>query len=339
MSQSVSLSLDEAHTLAVEALVASRTSPEVAACVARALVASEADGQTGHGLSRIPSYAVQSRSGKVDGFALPVAERVAPGVLRVDAGFGFAYPSFELVCNRLPEIVAQTGLGIAAIARSHHFGQAGAHCERLAEKGLVAFVFGNAPKAIAPWGGKRPLFGTNPIAFAAPGGHGRPALVIDLAVSRVSRGKIMTAQKRGQPIPEGWVLDRNGQPTTDANEGMVGTMIPIGEAKGAALAMMVEVMSAALVGASLAFEASSLFSGEGPAPDLGQTVLAIDPDPVSSGAFAERMTTLLDAVEAEEGVRIPGARRLAAREQAKRVGLSIPVSVHTEIMDIVAGRV
>jgi (2R)-3-sulfolactate dehydrogenase (NADP+) len=337
MSASVTLSLAEAEALATAALVAAGTSPENAECVARALVAAEADGQAGHGLSRVPSYAAQARSGKVDGHAVPDFSRPAPALLRVDAGLGFAYPAFDLVIDALPAVVAETGIALAAIRRSHHFGQAGAHCEKLAEKGLVAFVFGNAPKSIAPWGGRSPLFGTNPIAFAAPLADGAPPLVIDLAVSRVARGKIMAADKAGRPIPEGWALDADGNPTTDAKAALAGTMIPIGEAKGAALALMVEVMAAALVGASLAFEASSLFTGEGAAPDLGQTVIAIDPGMTSAGAYAERMASLVAAIEAEEGVRLPGSRRLEARARAARDGVAIPAPIHAEIVALAGG--
>ena len=197
---------------------------------------------------------------------------------------------------------------------------------------MVAFVFGNAPKAIAPWGGKAPLYGTNPIAFAAPLGEGRPPLVIDLALSRVARGKIMAADKAGKPIPEGWALDPDGRPTTDPKAALAGTMIPIGEAKGAALALMVEVLAAGLTGASLAFEASSLFSGDGAPPNLGQTIVAIDPGLASAGAFAERMSTLVEAIESEPGARLPGTSRLAARARAKAEGIAIPKPIHSEIL-------
>jgi (2R)-3-sulfolactate dehydrogenase (NADP+) len=337
MSATETLTLAEAHELAAAALMASNTAPDVAESVAQALVAAEADGQSGHGLSRIPSYAGQARSGKVNGHAVPKLEDVTPALFRVDACDGFAYPAFDLVIEHLPERARKLGIAMAAVRRSHHFGQAGAHCEKLAELGLAAFVYGNAPASIAPWGGRVPRFGTNPIAFAAPAGKGRDPLVIDLAVSRVAKGKIMAAEKAGKSIPEGWALDPDGNPTTDASAAMAGTMIPIGEAKGAALAMMVEVMSAAMVGASLAFEAPSLFTPEGSVLNLGQTIIAIDPDLVSGGLFGERMETLLDTVTAEEGVRLPGSSRLAARMKATTGGLAIPVHILGEIRQIIAG--
>ena len=337
MSEAVVLSLEEARSLVSVALTASGAAPENVASVARALVAAEADGQIGHGLSRVPSYAAQLRAGKVDGRASPRAERIAPAVLRVDAGLGFAYPAFDRVIEDLPPIAREAGIALAAVVRSHHFGQAGAHCERLADRGVVALLFGNTPKAMAPWGGRAPLLGTNPIAFAAPMPEGAPPLVIDLALSRVARGKILAAEKAGKPIPEGWALDRDGNPTSDPRAALAGTMLPIGEAKGAALALMVEIMSAALAGAHFGFEASSFLNDDGPPPDVGQTVIAIDATRVSGGAFAERMATLATAFAAEPGVRLPGSRRLRARAKAAREGLRVPPPLLAEIRAL-AGR-
>ncbi|WP_425087746.1 Ldh family oxidoreductase [Stappia sp.] len=332
MTEPVRLTLEQADALVRKVLVACDTSPDNAASVARALVAAEADGQGGHGLSRLPSYAAQSRCGKVDGHARPVVTHPTPALLRVDAGFGFAFPAFDAAIDALPEMAANAGVAMAAIRRSHHFGQAGAHCERLAEKGLVAFVFGNTPKAIAPWGGTSPLYGTNPIAFAAPIAAGTPPLVIDLALSRSARGKIMAAQKAGTTIPEGWALDAQGQPTTDPTEALAGTMIPIGEAKGAALALMVEVMAAAVAGACLAFEATSLLNADGGPPDLGQTVIVIDPHLASGGVYGERIGALIAAIEVEEGARLPGSRRLESRAKAAREGVAIAAPLHREIL-------
>lgn len=331
------LTLEDAEGLAFDALVAAGTAPENARPVARALIAAEASGQPGHGLSRIPSYTQQVRSGKVDGTARPVAEKIKPGVVRIDAGFGFSYLSIDLALELLPEMARDTGVALAAIHRSHHFGQAGLHCEVLAEKGLVALVFGNAPKAIAPWGASRAMFGTNPIAFAAPAPEGEAPLVIDFAVSRVAKGKILAAQRTGDAIPEGWALDANGNPTTDAEAAMKGTMVPIGEAKGAALSMMIEVLSAALVGANFGFEASSLFDGEGGPPNLGQTILAIDPGPVSGQAYFERISVLFSEMAATEGARLPGSRRLDAREAARENGLLLPAQIRDDLLRL-AGR-
>lgn len=331
------LSLVEAEELAFGALVAAGTLEENARPVAKALIAAEASGQPGHGLSRIPSYTEQVRTGKVDGAARPVAEKVKPGVLCIDAGHGFSYPAIDIALDLLPDMARTNGLALAAIRRSHHFGQAGLHCEALAEKGLIALIFGNAPKAIAPWGASRPMFGTNPIAFAAPAPSGEAPLVIDFAVSRVAKGKILAAQRTGKAIPEGWALDQNGAPTTDAAEAMKGTMVPIGEAKGAALSMMIEVLSAALVGANFGFEASSLFDGEGGPPNLGQTILAIDPGPASGDTYLDRMAFLFKEIAETDGARMPGSRRLSARSKARESGLNLPRQIHEDLVRL-AGR-
>ena len=163
-----SLSAADLEALIVAAMVACNTSEANARSVARALAQAEIDGQKGHGLSRVPSYGAQSKSGKVDGHAMPEARQPRPGSLMIDAKHGFAFPAFDLAITRLPEIARANGIAAAGFTRSHHFGVAGRHVERLAEAGLVALGFGNTPKAMAPWGGKQPLYGTNPIAFAVP---------------------------------------------------------------------------------------------------------------------------------------------------------------------------
>lgn len=326
----VTLPVAETHALIMQALMANKTSEANARSVAGALIAAQASGQPGHGISRVPSYSAQSRKGKVDGFATPSSVQVSETIIRVDAANGFAYPAFEMALEALPKMAAKHGLALAAISRSHHFGQGGAHCEALAREGLVSFVFGNATASIAPWGASKPLFGTNPIAFAAPV-PGRDPFVVDLAVSRVAKGKIMAAEKTGSSIPEGWALDKDGNPTTNASAAMDGTMLPIGEAKGAALAMMIEVLSAALVGACFGFETTGLISSEGGPADMGQVIVAIDPDRTSNGAFAERIVTLIEMVEGTEGARVPGSRRLTERHKAETEGLTMPLPIVNEV--------
>ncbi len=332
MAETETLSLAEATALAEAALVAANTSAENASIVARALVRAEADGQGGHGMSRVPSYAAQTRTGKVQGHAVPVLGDVKPAAFRVDAGHGFAYPALDLTIPELARRAGEFGIAAAAIHRSHHFGVAGHHCEDLADLGLVALVYGNAPKALAPWGATTSVLGTNPIAFGAPMDGG--ALVIDMAVTTVARGKILAAREAGESIPEGWALGPDGAPTTDPVTALKGTMAPIGGAKGAALALMVEVMSACLAGAAFGTEASSLFDGEGAPPNLGQVLIAVDANGLSGGAFASRIAELAGIYEALDGARLPGTRRFAARERAARDGLALKSAVLAQIREI-----
>ncbi|MCK6449449.1 MAG: Ldh family oxidoreductase [Alphaproteobacteria bacterium] len=321
---------DGLRRLVAAALERSNTAPANAASVADALVAAEIDGQKGHGLSRVPGYAAQARSGKVDGRAVPRARRPRPGAVVVDAADGFAFPAIDLAIAELAGVAPTQGAAAAAIRHSHHFGVAGHHAERLAERGLVALVLGNSPQAIAPWGGTRALFGTNPIAFAAPR-RGHPPLVIDLSLSKVARGRIMVAAQKGEAIPEGWALDKDGRPTTDAKAALDGAMLPMGDAKGAALALMVEILAAALTASHLGFEASSFFAADGPPPRVGQFMLALDPGALSGGAFAERLETLLAAMLAEPGVRLPGTRRLDNRLKARSGSIEVDDKTLREI--------
>ncbi|WP_420413816.1 Ldh family oxidoreductase [Roseibium sp.] len=306
------------------------TSSGNALSVARALIAAEIDGQAGHGFSRVASYAAQARSGKVNGRATPEIVHRAAAYAGVDAGNGFAFPAIDLAIDTLTELTPKTGIAGAGIRRSHHCGQLGAHVERLAEQGLVALMVANAPQAMAPWGGHAPLFGTNPIAFAAPRKDTAP-LVIDLSLSKVARGKVMAASKAGRPIPEGWALDKDGQPTTDPKAALAGTMIPAGDAKGAALALIVEILAATLIGANHSFEATSFFDADGAPPGVGQTIITFAPDLVSGNNFADRVEVLIGEIEAQDGTRLPGNRRFNAREEARNRGVAVPAHLLEEI--------
>jgi (2R)-3-sulfolactate dehydrogenase (NADP+) len=329
----IRLSVADTEALVVAALVANRTSGENAHPTAHALVAAEADGQRGHGLSRVASYAAQSRVGKVNGHAHPRLMELKPGAVKIDADLGFAYPAIDLALARLVTIARTQGIGVATIHRSHHFGQAGAHAERLAAQGLIALVFGNSPKAMAFWGGRKPMLGTNPIAFSCPLRTGAP-LVIDLALSVAARGKIMAAQKEGKAIPPDWALDADGNPTTDAGAALKGSILAIGGAKGGALALMVEILAAALTGGHFGWEASSVLDEHGPPPELGHAIVAIDADALSGGTFLERMDGLLKAMGEEPGVRLPGLRRLENRARAAKEGLVLTPALHAEIMTL-----
>jgi (2R)-3-sulfolactate dehydrogenase (NADP+) len=319
------LSLAETTVWVAAAFERYGCSKDNAQSVARALVAAEADGLKGHGLSRVPTYLQMVRSGKIDGKARPSTTRPRHAVLAIDAACGFAYPAIDLAVSELPELASEHGIAVASIYRSNHCGAAGLPCEVLARSGLVVLLFANTPSAIAPWGGRQPVFGTNPIAFAAPL-EGRHPAVVDIALSKVARGSIVAAKQRGEAIPEGWALDIEGNSTIDPAKALLGTMIPLGDAKGAALAFMVEILAACVPGANLAFEASSFLNGEGP-PATGQLILAIDPVAFGHGRFTERMATLIAAIERQSGARLPGARRLANRARAERDGITIPPEI------------
>lgn len=323
------LSLEELRRLIVQALMNSNTSAANAQAVADALVAADADGLASHGAARLPAYADQALSGKVNGLAEPIVEQRASAVLHVDGQSGFAFRAIAQGLERGVERVAESGIVAVGVGRSHHMGAAGYHVERMAKRGLIALAMSNSPAAIAPWGGNRSLFGTNPIAFACPRVN-HPPLVVDLSLSKVARGKIKLAADRQEPIPQGWAVDAQGEPTTDAQAALEGSMLPIGDAKGAALVLMVEILAATLTGSNHGYEAGSFFTAEGAPPDIGHFFLLIDPDRFNVD-FSARLESLLAAIEAQSGTRLPGQRRLENRHQAAQEGVSIPDVLYEEL--------
>ncbi|MBO1020525.1 Ldh family oxidoreductase [Methylobacterium sp. SD274] len=323
------LRLDAAHRLATDTLVRCGTAPIQAESVARALVGAEADGLKTHGLMRLLAYGEQVRAGKVVGDAVVTTARPKPGLLAIDAAHGFAYPALDTAIALLPEIAREQGIAAAAIRRSHHCGAAGRPVEALAEQGLVAILFANAPASMAPWGGTRPVFGTNPIAFACPLPGAEP-IIVDLSLSKVARGNIITAKQRGETIPEGWALDAAGNPTTDPVAALAGTMVPLGDAKGTALALMVELLAAGLTGARFAREATSFLDAEGEPPATGQLILAIDATAFAGNAL-ERFAVMARSVAEQDGARLPGTRRFAARARAAEEGITLSDTLLAEI--------
>jgi len=331
MSATETISVAALEEVVTRVFAAARTSVSTARSVSRALVGAEIDGQGGHGLSRVASYRAQALAGKIDGAAMPTVTRTRPGSLVVDAAFGFAFPAFDAAITAIPPAARETGIAAAAVVRSHHCGQLGRHVERLAEQGLVALLFANTPGAMAMAGGTKPVFGTNPIAFAAPL-RDRPPVVVDMALSTVARGKILSASQKGAAIPEGWAYDREGQPTTDAKAALAGSLAPMGGAKGAALAFMVEVLAVAIGGQHFAFEASSFLDAEGGPPAVGQLLIAIDPDAFAAhGVLLDRMGVLAARIEGDGTARLPGSRRIVLRERAARDGLTLAADTLAEL--------
>jgi (2R)-3-sulfolactate dehydrogenase (NADP+) len=324
------LTLEEARALVRRIMDGQGLSGEVGASLANALIAAESEGQPGHGLSRIPAYLSQLKVGKVNPEANPSVRQPMPSAVFVDADGGFAFPALDLAFENGSELARKTGIAAISVHHSHHCGSLGYQVERFASQGLLAIMVANAPKAMAPWGGKQPIFGTNPIAFATPV-EGCEPIVIDLSLSRVARGKVMLAAREGRDIPDNWALDVDGNPTTDPQAALAGTMAPIGDAKGTALAMMVEVLAAALTGSTLSCKASSFFDDKGSRPSVGQFIIAIDPRSGADG-FAESVRELAEAILSEPGVRLPGMRRHAAILEAEANGIQVNEKLFKELM-------
>jgi (2R)-3-sulfolactate dehydrogenase (NADP+) len=256
----------------------------------------------------------------------------------IDVKRGFFYPAIDLAFEHFPAKAKANGIAAVAFHNSHHCGVLGHHVEKAAEMGLIALVMGNTPQAMAPWGGTKPIYGTQPLAFASPRRESLP-LVMDMALTQVARGNIMTAKQQGKPIPEGWATDAKGNPTTDASVALAeGVLLPAGGVKGAALGLMVEILCAPLTGSALSTEASSFFTTDGGSPSVGQFLIAIDPEAFSGNAhFLERVEAILESITSQEGARLPGGRRVELREQAAEKGLDVPANLVDEVR-AVAGQ-
>ena len=330
------VSIDELRTLAERALAAAGAGPAMAASTAKALVTADTQGLTSHGVSRVPQYAGFLKNGRANGKAVASMTRAKGAAILVDAKDGLAFPACDLAIAEAIVRAREYGIAIAGVTNSHHFGVAAHHLEAVAAQGMAGIAMGNSPAAMPMPGGKRALFGTNPIAAVFPRRHGAP-ISIDLSLSEVARGKIMVAAQKGESIPLGWALDKAGQPTTDAKAALEGMMLPFGSTagsnagsnaggtKGAMLALMVELLVVALTGAQFGFEADSFFVAEGNQPKLGQTFIVINPNALAGNdTYTERVETLLTAMLADDGVRLPGARRNALAEKAVHNGIEIP---------------
>lgn len=334
---SVTLSLSEVEDLTARALAACSVSRANADPVVQSVVAAEADGIHSHGLARLPTYCEHARCGKVDGQAQPTAARSAPGALQVDARDGFAHPAIDLGLQQLPAMARETGVAAMAVTNSYNCGVVGYHLERIARTGLVALGFVNAPASIAPWGGKAPVFGTNPLACAVPRGDRAP-LVIDQSSSVVAKSEVVVHKQQSEPLPEGWALDRDGRPTTDPEAALDGgTMVPAGGYKGANQALLVELFAAVLAPATLSIDASPFAGNDGGPPRTGQFFIAVDPAPFAGAAFTERLERLLTAITTQDGTRLPGDGRLAARERTAREGIEISDKLHAQLSAYTAG--
>jgi (2R)-3-sulfolactate dehydrogenase (NADP+) len=287
----------------------------------------------------VAQYAGHLRVGRVDGAAKPTIARAKGAAVLIDAHEGLAFPACDLAIAEAIGRAQAFGIAIAGVTGSHHAGVIVDHLRAVASAGMVGLGFSNSPAAMPAAGGRHPIFGTNPIAAAFPRREeaGDP-LLVDLSLSEVARGKLMVAAKEGRAIPLGWALDANGEPTSDPKAGMEGSMLPIGAVsspKGAMLALVVELLVTALVGANFGFEASSFFVDEGNRPRLGQAFIVIDPGALAGQAsYLDRLEVLVGEMLRDAGVRLPGARREALRRQAEREGLVLSEAMLAQLREL-----
>jgi (2R)-3-sulfolactate dehydrogenase (NADP+) len=324
------LSYQEMLDLGSEGLRASGISTEAAKETAQFLALAELDGLGSHGLSRVSQYAGHAMHGRIEKQAKLKLTPFKSSAVLLDAGDGLAFPALRYGIDISVNLASKTGIGLVAIKNSHHFGVAGHFTEAAARAGYISLLFGNTPAAMPMAGGRKALFGTNPLAAAFPV-KGRDPLVIDMSLSAVARGKLMVADKNGQAIPLGWALTASGEPTTDPKEGLKGLMVPLGGDKGALLAMIVELLVVGLSGSQFSYEADSFFDPKGNRPRIGQLILTINPGISGSGVYAKQMASFLKELALDAGVRLPGQRRFKKRVTGFQEGVNVPDVIVDEI--------
>ncbi len=324
MADDIRMSLDEIFDFSKQILAECGCSDQQAGSVAASVRDAEGEGIRNVGLGYMPIYCKDLAYNRIRGDAVPVWRETAPGAIVVDAGLGFAHPAFEHGLAPYVERVAATGIATLAIENSYSAGVLGWFTEKLADHGLITLAFANSPARMAVAGGKRRFFGTNPISFAVPRPNG-PALVADFATSQTAFVNVKDHAKAGKPIPAGWGLDADGKPTDDAKAVIEsGTMAPMGGAKGAILALLVDVLAGGLGGPNFSHQAPEFGVERDEPPAVGQFFIAIDPNATGRSGYGENIETLVTAMLKEPGVRLPGQRRLDNRASAQTKGVMVP---------------
>ena len=309
------LNFDDVTALASECLMAHGANADNAGAVARTIARAERDGAESHGFFRLPGYVASLRSGKVNGRARPRVARAANGVVRIDGDNGFAPLALRVGIPDLVAAARENGIAAGALVNMYHFAALWPEAEKIAEAGCVGFACTAFKSSVAPAGGSRPLYGTNPIAFAWPRRHARP-MVFDMATAAMARGDVMIAARDGHSLPPGVGIDTDGEPTTDPQAVLEGAMLPFGGYKGSNLSMMVELLVAALIGERFSFEASEVDNNDGGPARGGEFLLAIDPAGLGADDADAHAEAFFDRYRANDGTRLPGDRRYANREAA-----------------------
>ncbi|WP_062307586.1 Ldh family oxidoreductase [Alicyclobacillus sendaiensis] len=296
---------------------------------ATALIESDLRGISSHGVMRLPWYLYGLKSGKINPNPRLGWERTGPVTAVLDADDALGFVSAKEAAAYAVELARETGLGAVAVRRANHCGALFLYAEWATLYGMVGLCCANTYPALALPGGRQPLIGTNPIAFAAPTPLDYP-LSIDLSTSAISRGAVIERAQRGERLPDGVAVDEDGEPTTDPHRALAGALLPMGGAKGYALALMVEVLAGVLAGAHVAGDVGFMFADDGKPPGNGFFYLALHPEFfVGQEAFLERMALLVaeihDAPSAKgQPISVPGERR--HRERLARSRRGIPIS-------------
>jgi LDH2 family malate/lactate/ureidoglycolate dehydrogenase len=298
-----------------------------AATVADSLVEADLRGVASHGTTRVGIYLERLQAGLIDPRPTMAAVRETPTTLLLDGGNGLGPVVGIRAMDEAIRRAEAYGTAWVSVRNSNHFGAAAYYVQRAVAKGCVGLALTNAPATMALWGGRTPFLGTNPFAMGVPAGAERP-IVVDMATSVAARGKIILAAKKGEPIPEGLAVDPDGRPTTNAQAGLDGAMLPFGQHKGYGIALLIEMLSGVLAGATVAPNVGNLYDNPTGVQNVGHGFGAIRVDALApSEEFAARMDALIREVrQSPRGagvprIYLPGEIEFELAERNRREGL------------------
>lgn len=338
MSDNARVAVDPLKNVVTRIFTAAGLTTDGAAATADHLVQAELRGVSSHGVSRTAVYVERVRSGLVDPRPTMRTEAETPVSARLDGGNGPGIVVASAAMETAIDKATTSGIGAVAVRRSNHCGMLAYYTSAAASRGLIGVATTSAPPTMAPWGAATPFFGTNPLSYAVPVAGDRPNIVFDMATSTVARGKIILAQKKGEPIPVGWALDAAGAPTEDAAAGVQGTMLPLGGAKGSGLALLVDILSGVLSGANYGPHIPPLYDNPHTEQDVGHFFLAMNPDLFTEpGEFATRMAGVAEEVAAlgpakdHSRVYLPGEPEAIRAAENQERGLVLAPEVRAEI--------
>ncbi len=293
------------------------------------LVDADIQGTSTHGVSRLNIYIRRIQKGLIDPRAEIAIDRKRGLVMAVDAGNGLGQVQASKVLETLIPMARSSGIAAATIRNSQHFGALSYYCNRAAREGMILFATTNAEPSTAPAGSRQAYFGTNPLAVSFPTGKSYP-VKIDLSTSIVARGNIIAAHKKGSEIPPGWALDIDGNPTTDTEKALMGTVLTMAGHKGYALAFMVEAFSGVLSGAAFGSSIGSMYKDMDRKQDVGHFFCLLDIDAfMDVSVFKKRIDNMIDEIKAcnkrpgVDEIMIPGERSFKRVCENREKGIPI----------------
>jgi ureidoglycolate dehydrogenase (NAD+) len=328
------IAIDDLQDFCIEAMLECGMREEDACVTADVLVTTDSWGVHTHGTKHLRMYLARVRAGGVDALAIPRVVGEGPGWAMIDGAKAMAMVSAYRAMELAIEKARATGIGYVGVKRSTHFGAAGFYAHMAAEKGMMGIAMSNVDANMTAPGARGGVIGNNPLAYAVPAGKEHPVL-LDMALSTVAAGKIFAAKDRGERIPDTWIVDEDGLPTTDTAEyPRVGTLLPMAGHKGYGLAVMVEVLASVLTGAAMTNGVKSWVLDLDQCTDEGHAFIALDIGAMMPPeAFRTRMDAMIRGIKdspkarGSERIYLPGEMEWEKREDALRNGINLPQDV------------